>query len=329
MATLILAEEDDPCADHMIEVFRERGVPVDRVDLAWFPRALGLEARLRDGRWTGCLYAHERRIDLEAVSAIWYRSPAAFRFPHGLTSAERSHAAIEAKMGIGGVLLSLPALRVNRPDLAATATYKPLQLAAAAAVGLVVADTIVTSRPDPIGPFVAENLDTGGTVTKMFASNSIVEDGARSVAFTRAVHPRDLADLRGIEVTAHQFQARVEPKAHDARGIVVGDRLFGFAIHAATTEARLDFRSDYTALRYDQIDIPASVEAGIQALTRDLGLLYAAVDFVVRPDDGWVFIGDVNPGGQYAWLEAATGAPITDTLAELLISASAPFAKVG
>jgi hypothetical protein len=31
-----------------------------------------------------------------------------------------------------------------------------------------------------------------------------------------------------------------------------------------------------------------------------------------------VFIGDVNPGGQYGWLESATGAPLTETLADLL-----------
>lgn len=318
MSVLILAEEDDPCADVMVRLLDGRGVTVHRVDLAWFPSAVGVDARLRAGSWSGCLVVHGRRIDLESISAVWYRSPAAFRFPSGLTPPERCHAAIEAKMGIGGVLLSLPVLWVNRPDLAATAAYKPLQMSIATAAGLTVADTLITSRAEPVPGFVAEHSRDGGTVTKMFASNSIVEDGARSVAFTRVVEPADVEDLAGIEATAHQFQARVHPKLFDARVIVIGARLFGFAIDADTEQARLDFRRDYRALRYELIEIPRSVEFGILALCREFGLQYAAIDFAVRPDGEWVFLGDVNPGGQYAWLEAETGAPLTATLADLL-----------
>lgn len=58
----------------------------------------------------------------------------------------------------------------------------------------------------------------------------------------------DLADLDGIHLTAHQFQRVIDPKAHDARLVVIGDRQFGFAIHASTPEARLDFRYDYSEL---------------------------------------------------------------------------------
>lgn len=41
---------------------------------------------------------------------------------------------------------------------------------------------------------------------------------------------------------------------------------------------------------------------------------------VADPDGNGVFIGDVDPGGQYGWLEGKTGAPLTATLAELLAS---------
>ena len=321
MGVLILAEERDPCADAMVPLLQDRGIDVDRTDLAWFPHAVGVDARLRNGSWSGCLQVHERQIDLESISAVWYRSPATFRFPAGLTTAERAHAAVEAKMGLGGILLSLPALWVNRPDLAATASYKPLQMRVAAVAGLTVADTLITSRAEPVAGFVADHAGSGGTVTKMFASNSIVEAGRRAVAFTRAVESGDLADLTGIDVTTHQFQARVHPKLFDARVIVIGARLFGFAIDAATEQARLDFRRDYRALSYARVEMPLQVESGIRRLCLELGLQYAAIDFAVRPDGEWVFLGDVNPGGQYAWLEAETGAPLTAALADLLMSA--------
>ncbi|NYH77532.1 hypothetical protein FHR84_000846 [Actinopolyspora biskrensis] len=47
------------------------------------------------------------------------------------------------------------------------------------------------------------------------------------------------------------------------------------------------------------------------------GLDYGALDFVVTPDGDWVFL-EINPGGQYGWLESATDHPLTSTLADLL-----------
>jgi len=145
-----------------------------------------------------------------------------------------------------------------------------------------------------------------------------VEDGKRGVAFTRQLDTEDLADLAGVEVTAHQFQQRIDPKAYDARVVVIGEHQFGFAIRASTPEAQLDFRRDYHALSYERVEIPDQVSKGVTELMRTLGLMFAAIDFVVEPAGEWVFIGDVNPGGQYGWLQAATDAPLTDCLADLL-----------
>jgi hypothetical protein len=51
-----------------------------------------------------------------------------------------------------------------------------------------------------------------------------------------------------------------------------------------------------------------------------LGLAYAAFDFVIEQDTGrWLFL-ESNSSGQYAWLEAATGAPITKALVNLLVT---------
>jgi hypothetical protein len=46
-------------------------------------------------------------------------------------------------------------------------------------------------------------------------------------------------------------------------------------------------------------------------------LVYAGFDFVVTPDGEHVLL-EANTGPQMGWLEAATGAPITDAMATLL-----------
>ncbi|GLY50975.1 ATP-grasp ribosomal peptide maturase [Lentzea sp. NBRC 102530] len=312
MTVLVLASDADPTADRVTGILCERAVPHVRFDTAWFPQRAGITAEFRSGRWTGSLTAGETSVALEDLRSIWYRSPGAFSFPASLSSTERHWAMTESKLGIGGVLTSLPLLWVNHPARNADASYKPVQLITATGNGLEVPDTLVTNDPVAVQTFATP----GDTVTKAFGSPSIREEGVRKVTFTHLVDAQDLADLRGIETSAHQFQRWV-PKSCEARVIVVGDRLFSAGIHATTAETRVDWRNDYSALRYERIEPPASVARGVRGYCAELGLVYGAFDFVIRPDGVWVFL-ECNAGGQYGWIEDEIEAPISAALADLL-----------
>ena len=104
--------------------------------------------------------------------------------------------------------------------------------------------------------------------------------------------------------------------------IVVGDQLTTVAIHATTATGYVDWRTDYDNLRYELIEPPEEVAAGVRGLMNDMDLVYAALDFVIGPD-GWTFL-ELNAGGQYGWLEDTTGAPITAQLADLLAKGTTP-----
>lgn len=189
MTVLVLAPELDLSADRMVTELDARGVPVFRVDTAWFPSRLTIEARLVDGRWVGKIATPERTVELAAIRSIWYRTPTVFRFPDGLSPAEQHHAFLEAKFGIGGVLGSLGALWVNHPNRAAAA-YKPVQLALAARCGLDIPDTVITNMPSAVQDFAAHH-GTGRVITKMLGANHIEERGVRQVAFTRVLRVRE------------------------------------------------------------------------------------------------------------------------------------------
>ncbi len=125
----------------------------------------------------------------------------------------------EAKLGVGGVLLSLAdVLWVNRPDLAATAAYKPVQLTTAARCGLSVPQTLVTNSRDAVTRF-AGSADS--VVIKPLGTNLIWEDHTYKMGWTRRLSQQDLGDLRGIENTAHQLQHWVS-KRYECRAVVVG-----------------------------------------------------------------------------------------------------------
>lgn len=313
MTVLILAPEWDLTVDGMVAALERRGVPVVRMDTALFPQHAQLDARLtRDGRWVGELSTATRCVNLEGLRSIWYRSPSAFAFPEGMSATERHWANSEAKLGLGGVLVSLPVLWVNHPARLADAAYKPAQLATAARCGLRVPDTVVTNEPDAVRRFAIE----GSTVAKALGAPSIQEAGGRQVAFTHLLDGPDLADLRGVELTAHQFQRWV-PKAYEVRVIAVGEHLFSAGIFAGSDEGHIDWRTDYDALTYTAECTPPPIRAGIRAYLDAMKLTYGAFDFVVQPNGAWIFL-ECNAGGQFGWIEDALGAPITDTLADLL-----------
>src|SRR5215470_13559363 len=136
MSVLILADEIDATADGVVGALHERDVTVHRVNTAWFPSQLSVSAELRGGRWVGRLRTPAHEIDLTGITAVWYRAPRAYQVPAGLTDAERFHANLEAKYGLGGVLSSLPVLWVNHPARLADAAYKPVQLMLASRCGL-------------------------------------------------------------------------------------------------------------------------------------------------------------------------------------------------
>jgi len=318
MTVLILAPERDATADRMIRELARRRVSVVRFDTAWFPEHVSLDAQFRRDHWDGSLTIRDRTVPLSDIRSVWYRSPSAFRFPEDLTSVERQWASNEAKIGLGGVLSSLPALWVNHPARQADAAVKPVQLAVAARCGLSLADTLITNSEAGVRRFAAGRH----TVAKALAAPAVVESGARCTAFTHVLGDEDLADLRGVGVTAHQFQEWV-PKLYEARVTVVGDRFFVAGIHATTDATHVDWRNSYRDLKYTRPKLPADVHGGLLKYLKEFDLEYGAFDMVITPDGEWVFL-ECNPGGQYGWIEDAIDAPITGALADLLTTGRTP-----
>jgi glutathione synthase/RimK-type ligase-like ATP-grasp enzyme len=156
-----------------------------------------------------------------------------------------------------------------------------------------------------VGPIVVKPLSAGG----------IVENGQRRIIYTTPVPEVDIGDA-AVALTAHLFQARLS-KQYEVRLTVVDDRLFATRIDASSEAAKMDWRCDPDSLQYSRIEIPASVHTGVLKVMHRLRLRFAAADFIVTPDDQWVFL-EMNPNGQCAFIEDTTGQPITAAIADAL-----------
>lgn len=315
MTVVIFAQDCDASVDQVIGQLTDREVPVFRADTSWFPQRLTIDAWLHSDRWVGCLSTGHHRVDLDAIRSIWYRDPTAFDFPANLSQPERRFAFREARLGLGGVLASLDTLWVNHPNRVSDAIYKPLQLTTAAKCGLTVPRTLVTNDAAAVRRFHAESGP--GLICKVFGANSIAERGTLKVAYTHRLTEGDLTNLDNVGSTAHQFQDWVHGKQHEARVVVVGERMFPVLIHAGSPAARIDWRTDYRALRYELTELPSIVENGVRRYMEAFGLAFAAFDFSIDNSGQWFFL-EANTAGQYGFLEANGGAAISRALTELL-----------
>ncbi len=306
---LVLTGRSDITADAVVDELTKRRAKVVRYDTADFPIASTVAATLGPQGWQGTLTG-DHPIELESISSVWWRRPGEFSIPTEWPDEARAFAASEGRVGVLGVLGSLPARWINHPSRDSAANYKPVQLAVAARAGLDVPRTVITSDLSHAREFIGSDE----VIYKGLSGGVLTPDLYHRYIPTTLLRADELDE--GLAGTAHLFQERV-PKAFEVRLTVVGDRMFPVAIHTDTEAGKLDWRTDYASHRYQPLEMPVDVEKGVRLLMDELGLFFGALDFAVTPDGRWVFF-EVNPNGQWHWLAVKAGVPMVEAMADAL-----------
>jgi len=101
---------------------------------------------------------------------------------------------------------------------------------------------------------------------------------------------------------------------YELRITVVGQKIFAarFPVPAGVTDARPHIDSPYVPHR-----LPDDVASRLLALMKRLDLVMGTIDMRQREDGEYVFF-EVNPQGQWLYVEIKTGMPIVRAVSELL-----------
>lgn len=315
---LLITDTGESTADLLVMEMRRRGKPCLRWNLDRFPVGSSLSTRVGDTSCETLLSSDGRRLALSDVGSIWCRSFVPTGFPADFNAADRKFAEVEAARALDS-LLSLPGIVwINHPHRYVLANSKPAQLKMAREVGLSIPETLITNEPEAVRAFIAEA--PGPVVYKCFSQWLDLPEG--QAQYTGVVTAAQIGQLDLIRATPGVFQHYAE-KAFELRVTVVGDRIFAGRINSQANEtSKIDWRHRPFDMDPVPYALPEAIGTSIRAFMAGFGLVYGAFDFIVRPDGRYVFL-EVNPGGQYMWVEAATHMPITEALADAL---SAPLA---
>ncbi|UBF25844.1 hypothetical protein K9N68_30590 [Kovacikia minuta CCNUW1] len=159
-----------------------------------------------------------------------------------------------------------------------------------------------------------------GLVTKMLSSFAVYEDGNEKVVFTNPVSSKDLEDLDGLRFCPMTFQEKV-PKLLELRATVVGRKVFTAAVDSQRLEqSQHDWRRQGVALlrHWQPHELPQEVQEKLLNVMDYFGLNYGAIDLILTPDQRYVFL-EVNPCGEFFWLDLYANLPISDAIANLLM----------
>jgi glutathione synthase/RimK-type ligase-like ATP-grasp enzyme len=310
---LLIADRFESTADLLVIEMRRRGLPCVRWNLDHYPLGSVLSYRISEGQWDTEIISDGRRVSFADVGSIWCRAYAPLGFPEDLNAADRKFAAIEAERALAGLLSQPDIVWINHPHRHILANSKPAQLAMARRFGLTIAPTLVSNDPDEVRAFIAQA--PGPVVYKCFSQGLDLPSG--EAQFTGLVTAAEYAKLDLIRATPGVFQHYV-PKDYELRVTVVGERIFAGRINSQAHEASsVDWRHRPFDMEREPYVLPAEIGEAIKGFMRAFGLIYGAFDFIVTPEGRYVFL-EVNPGGQYMWVESTTGMPITEALADAL-----------
>ncbi|MGH9209821.1 MAG: MvdC/MvdD family ATP grasp protein [Acidimicrobiales bacterium] len=321
---LILTQDFDPTVDPVVLSLKERDARVVRVDLSYFPQRLTITSSDFGGE-RRLLKHRGREVDIDALCGVWYRRPTAFEFAAAMSDAEREFARREAVHGVGGMLRATECLWINRPDLDAVGELKPYQLSLAKRLGLRVPRTLLTNDPDEVSALLARVDEP--VVYKGLTGGVLHYPGAwPSGLLTSLVGDELVEHVERVRHTVCMFQEYVD-KAYEVRLTVIGNTYYPVVVDSQTSDkTKVDWRGDPEGMSYgDYRPLPDDVVQKVQSMLDELGIVYAAVDFIVTPEGDHVFL-EVNPGGQFIWMQHDLGLPLGDGIADLLV-AGGPFRR--
>jgi glutathione synthase/RimK-type ligase-like ATP-grasp enzyme len=264
------------------------------------------------GRRHGTLRTPDGTLDLDRVTAVWYRRPRRPDVDPSITDPGlRRYVADESWRVVTGLFETLDCLWVpGKPSRESPASNKVNEMTRAAELGFRLPRSLHTNSPQALLDFYEQC--NGRIVTKSLNGTMETAEGAR-YPFTYSVRRRDLARVRAVRFAPVLAQEYVE-KDVELRVTVVGDDLFTAEIHSqVTSRTKLDWRHFDDETPYGIHALPDDVADRCRRLVRELDLTYGCIDLIRTPGGEYVFL-EINPNGQWGWVETATGLPIRDAL---------------
>lgn len=312
---LILSSRLDYTSDYVVSRLRRRSARYFRInsdDISDYHVTLdplARELRLRNNNVSVT-------VREETLTSILYRLPTFLRASYlAVRPLEERFERTHWLTFLNSLTLFQSARWINGPVETYRAEFKPLQLSLALRLGFDVPRTVVTNSLDAWDELATDASD----VLALKGVDTVIErtENEEYFGYTNMLAKRDVVG-RNVASAPFVLQQAVQGKL-DLRVSIVGDKVWCASIVDKAGDALPgDWRIHQRNAVFCNYTLPAPIAERCVLLTRLLGLEFAAIDLALA--DGKYYFLEVNPTGEWAWLQESLGFEIADSIADSLLS---------
>lgn len=311
---LLVTSKKDLAADIIILELKKREASFLRLNSEDFPakKYISWSPELN----SAIIYIEGEDIPFSIFRSVWYRRMVSPELPHYVNSRGLKNFIFkEVEAFLDGLWFTGEYFWINRPSNIKIAENKLIQLSVAKDIGFQIPKTVVTNNPQVVRQSLYTNFRT---IAKAIASTKIEINEDTWGVYTQEISSNIICDNE-IQISPIIIQERIDKKA-ELRITVVGNYLFATEI---LLEGPENNKSDWHLvdnhfIAYRKHELPEKIANLCMLMARKFGLIYAALDFIITPKNEYVFL-EINPSGQWGWIEKETGYPITNTLVDCLM----------
>ena len=322
---LVFTNKSDAHPTNVIKYLVSWGVPIFRLntecllsdyDFSWWCDERGCDFYIKNKKNGLCLFGHQ-------ITAIWDRRPVEpnmlpIRYKDRKTNKflrEEASGFLRFLRYYLRDVYSIGSIVEDRP-----ASSKMLQLSVARKFGMRIPNTSFANTKEAFFPLLQKHEDI--SLKPIDANGFFTDDGMEYIFYSRKAKSSEIMAQpdEAFEQTASFLQNYIDKK-YELRITVCNEDVVACKIDSQSLDddkGKIDWRQGYDyGLKQDIVAIPDNVKQFCIEFLKEMHLNFGCFDFIVTPDDDYVFL-ECNPNGQWLWIELATGYDISKIIAKNL-----------
>lgn len=302
---LIITHKEDFTADYIIDILNQRQIDYFRLNCE---DILEESIDLRFGQ-----ASIAELFNGSDIHSVWYRRT---KLPAIETSSkeEQLYLLKEADAFLANLFSIIPGKWLSDPAAVHRSENKLLQLRIANELGLLVPETMVTTSKKSLIDFY--NSQEKIVIKPLNTGRIDYMDGRSKMLFSNIVSKEKIDKLNLLKLTPSIFQAYIE-KDYELRVTIVGEEIFAAKVLSQSDpDTMVDWRRK--PLRFFACEFPEKTGSQCKEMMKRLGIAFGAFDFIKTKEDQYYFL-EVNPNGQWVWIENDTGLKISEAIINYLV----------
>lgn len=312
---LIITNKTDLTCDYLILRLIERSIPYLRLNTEEYGEKFEINLSFSNNINSALLKVEGNEININEITGVYFRRPALPNLEKLLPSTEIKFAEREIETLFSGFFRLLDYNKwLNHPKYIFGANNKIEQLLIAKQIGFIIPNTIITKDEDTIRLFIDKERNV---IAKAIKHGFYTYEDKLYLAFTQEVDENYLVNIKDYLSVPMIFQNKIN-KDYDIRINVIGNKVFAAAILSQENEmSMVDWRvwdvCEKFEMKHMSIKLPLEIEEQCIAINKYFNLNFSAIDMVLDKEGNYIFL-ELNPNGQWAWIEEKLKYPLRDTI---------------